>query len=223
MNRLFDNYDEFVDKFKAKKTADDCYTPDNVFNAILEWAVKRWGIDRDKIVRPFYPGGDYEHYKYDAGCIVFDNPPFSFITQIVRFYEARKIKYFLFCPTLTILGLANIGKCSIVINDYTITYHNGAKVNTSFVTNIVSNRIIVSNDLYQAIVGAQPKRKSTKYSYPKNVVTIANMTSLSRAGCNFVLDKSKCLYIKELHPNNGSHIKMWGGVFGGRCHCKLCA
>lgn len=32
---LFDKYDEFVDKFKAKKTTDDCYTPPEVYNAIL--------------------------------------------------------------------------------------------------------------------------------------------------------------------------------------------
>lgn len=28
-------YKEFVDKFKPKKTTDDCYTPENVYKAVL--------------------------------------------------------------------------------------------------------------------------------------------------------------------------------------------
>ena len=31
------DYDTFVDKFKPKKTTDDCYTPDNVYQACLDW------------------------------------------------------------------------------------------------------------------------------------------------------------------------------------------
>lgn len=33
-------YEEFVDKFKAKKTTDDCYTPQIVYDAVKDWAVK---------------------------------------------------------------------------------------------------------------------------------------------------------------------------------------
>ena len=37
----FTQYDDFVEKFKPKKTTDDCYTPPDVFEAVKRWAVKR--------------------------------------------------------------------------------------------------------------------------------------------------------------------------------------
>lgn len=50
-------YAAFIEKFKPKKTTDDCYTPANIFEAVLEWVVKEYGIDPEKVVRPFWPGG----------------------------------------------------------------------------------------------------------------------------------------------------------------------
>ena len=50
-------YAAFVEKFKPKKTTDDCYTPQNIYEAVLRWAVKEYGIDPENIVRPFWPGG----------------------------------------------------------------------------------------------------------------------------------------------------------------------
>lgn len=38
-----DNYKKFVDKFKPKKTTDDCYTPENVYNAVRDWTVEEYG------------------------------------------------------------------------------------------------------------------------------------------------------------------------------------
>lgn len=57
-------YDAFVEKFKPKKTTDDCYTPPLVYDTIRDWACKKYKIDPACIVRPFYPGGDYEKYEY---------------------------------------------------------------------------------------------------------------------------------------------------------------
>lgn len=37
---LFDDYENFVDKFKAKKTTDDCYTPPEIYNCVLRYAQK---------------------------------------------------------------------------------------------------------------------------------------------------------------------------------------
>lgn len=54
----FEDYEGFVEKFKPKKTTDDCYTPPAVYEAIKSWACKRYGIDPAKIVRPFYPGSE---------------------------------------------------------------------------------------------------------------------------------------------------------------------
>lgn len=91
---LFDDnpeYDAFVAKFKPKKTTDDCYTPPLVYEAVKTWACKEYDIDPDGIVRPFYPGGDYEHYVYPSGCTVLDNPPFSILTKICEFYIQHNI------------------------------------------------------------------------------------------------------------------------------------
>ena len=37
----FEDYDGFVEKFKPKKTTDDCYTPQNVYDCILQWVRER--------------------------------------------------------------------------------------------------------------------------------------------------------------------------------------
>ncbi len=38
-------YEEFIDKFKLKKTTDDCYTPNAIYKAVKDWAIKEmdWG------------------------------------------------------------------------------------------------------------------------------------------------------------------------------------
>ena len=46
-------YDEFVEKFKPKKTTDDCYTPPGIYAVVRDWACREYGIDPAKIVRPF--------------------------------------------------------------------------------------------------------------------------------------------------------------------------
>ena len=110
-------YKAFVDKFKPKKTTDDCYTPANVYDAVLEWVCNEYGIDPDRVVRPFWPGGDYERFPYEETDVVVDNPPFSIVSKIVTYYNIREIPYFLFAPYLTNLGVGG-GR-----NEY-ITHHH---------------------------------------------------------------------------------------------------
>lgn len=45
MNSLFNDYEGFVDKFKVKKTTDDCYTPDDVYDKALEFVRKNIDIN----------------------------------------------------------------------------------------------------------------------------------------------------------------------------------
>lgn len=85
---------------------------------------------RMTVVRPFYPGGDYESLVYPDNCVVIDNPPFSIVSQIVRFYLKRGIKFFLFAPHLTLFS-ADLD-CTRIVCGAAIVYENGAKVNTSF-------------------------------------------------------------------------------------------
>ena len=49
----FNDYEGFVEKFKPKKTTDDCYTPPAVYEAVKKWAVERYGLEqgqRDRYV-----------------------------------------------------------------------------------------------------------------------------------------------------------------------------
>ena len=55
-------YDTFIEKFKLRKTTDDCYTPANVYEAVAEFVANEYGLDRGRFVRPFYPGGDSQRF-----------------------------------------------------------------------------------------------------------------------------------------------------------------
>ena len=35
-------YAAFVEKFKPKKTTDDCYTPENIYNAVRDWVLAEY-------------------------------------------------------------------------------------------------------------------------------------------------------------------------------------
>ena len=196
-------YDAFVEKFKSKKTTDDCYTPPLVYDAIRGWACNEYGIDPDSIVRPFYPGGDYERYEYSDRCVVLDNPPFSIITKIIRFYNSRGIKFFLFAPALTLLSPGCDGYCRIAVGA-SITYENGAKVCTSFATNLESNVARTSPELYKIITKENKKserklhRELPKYDYPDNVITAAFLQKLSKYGISFSVPKNESVRISAL-------------------------
>ena len=133
-------YEAFVDKFKEAKTTDDCYTPPEIYDEIASWVAEEYGYDREKFLRPFKPGGDYQREEYPEGCAVVDNPPFSILASIVDWYLFRNIPFFLFGPTLTIIGLLRKAsrkeKCCVILIGNQITYENGATVQTSYVTNM---------------------------------------------------------------------------------------
>ena len=97
-------YEEFVEKFKPKKATDDCYTPPTIYEIVKQWACNEYGIDPAKVVRPFYPGGDYKAFSYPDGAVVIDNPPFSILASICTFYLEHWIPFFLFAPSLTCFG-----------------------------------------------------------------------------------------------------------------------
>lgn len=132
-----ETYEEFVEKFKPKKTTDDCYTPNGVYDVIASWVRNRYELGQDvKFVRPFYPGGDYERCDYPSGCAVVDKPPFSILGKIIRFYLDRKIKFFLFCDTRNSFYYLKYMVCSVVLSGEEIVYENGAKIRTSYLTNM---------------------------------------------------------------------------------------
>ena len=171
-----EEYDAFVDKFRRKLTTDDCYTPENIYQAIRDWAVEHYDLGDAPILRPFYPGGDYEHEDYPEGCVVIDNPPFSILSQICKFYAERKIRFFLFAPALTAFSVAS-GACNYLPMSCRITYENGADVRTSFVTNLGQYKIETCPELWKLVddlnnrnTGAG-KVELPGYTYPDCVMT----------------------------------------------------
>ena len=186
MGEKDDAYNEFVDKFKPKHTTDDCFTPPAVYEAVKAWALARYG-HKGEIVRPFYPGGDYQAFDYPEGCLVLDNPPFSIQAEICRFYVEKGIDFFLFANGLTILNNLKEGTVNAVIAHANIVYENGADINTSFVTNLGGDAITVSASLHDAIEGAQPRETAdlNAYAYPDNLVTSAMLGRLALYGSEF--------------------------------------
>ena len=211
---VFNDYDGFVEKFKPKKTTDDCYTPPAVYDAILGWLRENVDIEGREIVRPFYPGGDFERFEYPEGCIVVDNPPFSIITKICRWYKARNIDFFLFSPHLTLFSARNIEWTCIVTNS-PIIYENGANVNTDFVSNLFGDiRIMTAPELRRRIVAAckqcrQDKPQLPKYKYPNNVTSAALLGKIA-PHVEFVVRASECQFVSRLDSQKGGP-----GIFGG--------
>ena len=200
-----ETYEEFIEKFKPKKTTDDCYTPPEIYDIVLKYATEKYGLCGREVVRPFYPGGDYENFNYPENCVVVDNPPFSIITKIVRFYMKRGIDFFLFAPTLTLFSVA-AGEANYIVCGCTVTYENGALVNTSFVTNLGEYKIETSPELWDAIQECQKKNDRTrqKIDYPENLLTAARMIKDVRAG--------ECIKVKNAEfTRKCGDIKIYGG------------
>ncbi len=218
--QTFLDYDGFVEKFKPKKTTDDCYTPANVYEAVRAWAVKEYGLEGREIVRPFWPGKEYDCFDYPDGCVVIDNPPFSILAKIIRWYYAQKVDFFLFAPALTI-GSSVADKCNIVIPPCkAVTFANGAVVRTAFATNLGEYAIQVRPDLAEAIAaaneaniqqrrGTNPQRTDHVLELPPEVVTPARLLKLK---ADWRVKRGDCLFIPTL-DGGGRDFKLFGGGY----------
>lgn len=209
------DYESFVEKFKPKKTTDDCYTPPIIYDALVEWVEKQYSVDRSCFVRPFYPGGDYENFDY-KGKIVVDNPPFSILNKIIKFYVNNNIKFFLFAPTLqSLMEMSNY--CTSICCGVSITYENGAKVDTSFVTNLDDSKIRIRtySSLYKVIKEAEsinnPVRHLPKYKYPEYIVTTYLLRSLNKTDCDVAIPYDDSKFIKTLDCQVKSKRQIYGG------------
>lgn len=207
---LFDDYEGFVEKFEAKKTTDDCYTPVEVYNEVLAWVREQCDLEGCRIVRPFYPGGDYEMEDYQPGDVVVDNPPFSIITKIVQWYQKKGIRFFLFGPHLTIFQPGKY--CTTVLTKAEITYANGAVVSTSFVSNMLGDwGIIGAGDLTERLARLQPKVGLPKYEYPANVISAAMLGKYLKCGITFRIKRDEM----EYHATLDAQRQHGKGIFGG--------
>lgn len=202
MDIVAQDYQEFVEKFKPKKTTDDCYTPPLIYDTVLAWVEKEYGIDRAQVIRPFKPNGDYQSEDY-TGRVVVDNQPFSCLAEILDWYNERNIKYFLFAPSLTVLNYVNrTGVCCVFANAR-IVYENGANVRTAFLTNmddcVARSACDLSRGLDEAnkqvekekAYGRTQNHKGTveKYNYPDELVTSARLANLAAKGAEFKIKR----------------------------------
>lgn len=212
-------YQAFVEKFKPKKTTDDCYTPPLIYETVRDWACEEYGIDPASIVRPFYPGGDYERFDYPEGCVVLDNPPFSILTRICEFYLDRGINFFLFAPALTALsGRKVVMRMNHILPDADITYENGAVVHSAFVTSYGGDIIMQSEpELYRRIKETAEKlrrektRELPKYSYPDHIVTAAIMQKYSHYGIDIKIRRRDCTPVSKLDAQQAHGKTIYGG------------
>ena len=212
-----EEYQAFLEKFQAKKTTDDCFTPDVVYTAVAEWVATKYGIKRKDMVRPFYPGGDYQKENYPKGAVVVDNPPFSILSQILTFYKENGIKFFLFAPTLTLFSSSSTSASALPCG-VAITYENGASVNTSFLTNLepVSVRLRSEPSLYRAVKKAndenlrEMRKELPKYSYDHHIITAPFIGALSRLGIEFSVPVSESEPISQLEVQKASGKAIYG-------------
>ena len=213
-------HEAFLAKFKPKRTTDDCYTPPEIYDVILKWVkAKCPQIEGLRVVRPFYPGGDYTKEDY-TDAVVIDNPPFSILAEIKRFYHHHKIPYFLFAPSLT-LFTADMKGCNYIIANANITYANGANVLTGFVSNLFGSKaIILAPDLMQEInyVSREIRKYKktagvTKYEYPPNVVSSALLNKHINAGVAMEIDRSEVSFIRRLDCQVSTGKTIFGAGF----------
>lgn len=205
-----EDYEDFVEKFKPKLTTDDCYTPPAVYDAVLDWVRKNCDIEGCNIVRPFYPGGDFETFEYGPNDVVMDNPPFSIITKIVRWYMERGVRFFLFAPYLTCFQPGQF--CTSIACNVNIIYENGASVNTSFVSNMLGDvAVMTAPDLRASIIEAQKSDNVSlpKYRYPLNVIRATDIGLLASRGIDLRIPRSEVHFVTRLDSQNGKTI------FGG--------
>ena len=210
-----ETYTEFIEKFKRKLTTDDCYTPSQVYEAVQKFVDKKvYPLKGHEIIRPFYPGGDYENYNYPADCVVLDNPPFSILSKIINFYTKHNIKFWLFAPSLTLFN--SIGKSDTftpVIVNSNIVFENGADINISFVTNIWPGNpaFVVEPCLHRYLEMVQkknkPSKKRPKIAYPTHVVSSAILGKMATHGVGLICPRNEAVFIRK--TDSGKQI--YGG------------
>ena len=210
---VFKDYDSFVAKFAEgnAKTTDDCYTPKDVYEAVVEYVGTIADMSGKVILRPFYPGGDYLEAEYPENGIVIDNPPFSIFTKIVRFYSHEKIPFFLFGPGMTIASCCKY--CTAVIVAEQIAFDNGAQIRCNFASNLYGDTMITTapllGDLLAQCQSQKPRNPLPSYQYPDNVLSVSDMQTIARNGEVFSVSRSEAVIIRDLdlHPKAG-------GLFG---------
>ena len=213
-------YRAFVEKFKRKKTTDDCYTPENVYEVVAGYVARRYGVDCGRMVRPFWPDGDYERFEYAPAAVVVDNPPFSILSRIQGFYLDKGIPFFLFAPSLTAISSAKACmRTNHIITNASIQYANGAIVRTSFVTNMGDDGNVMESEpeLSRLINEADALNRKAqtvslpKYEYPDEVATAARFQYYAAHGARVEIKREHARRITALDSQRAAGKTVFGG------------
>jgi hypothetical protein len=211
---LFSDHDAFVEKFEIKKTTDDCYTPKEVYQIVLDYVNENFDLTGKVIIRPFFPGGDFEGIDYPENCVIIDNPPFSIIAKITRFYIAKNIPFFLFAPHLTLFG--SDVDCTHVVVGGNVIYDNGAVVKTSFLSNMFGDvKIIGDADLLKKFKQLEEMNKTNLpvYKYPNNVLTVSAVQWVIEKGVSVRFDKKDVKHCRGLQSQKVQKKAIFGSGF----------
>lgn len=220
-----ETYEEFVGKFKAKLTTDDCVTPEEVYDVIYRYLGREYpetfteeAVENGLVIDPFFPGGDYKNYDYPEGVLVVANPPFSCLAKIVDFYNEKGIKYFLFAPALTALQLCNRrDNVTCIITGAHVIYQNCARVATAFVANFDTlYRVRIDGVLGEEIKQANAQKRhphalNGKLALPRNMLSSASLHGLAKHGFRYNMPKDETAVLSYVGGYKG-----WK-VYGAGC------
>lgn len=183
-----------------------------VYEAVLQYLREEGKLtDAHTILRPFYPGGDYERAEYPENGIVIDNPPFSMYSKICKFYTARHIPFFLFGPGMTIATVCTYAT-AVIINTG-LVFENGANVRVNFASSLFPDVAIMTaprlNDLIRACPSQNQKKELPVYETPDELLSVSDLQTICNGGIDFVVRRSECVRVRslDLHPKRG-------GLFG---------
>ncbi len=201
--------------YQAEVYPEGCLVlPPEVYEAVRQWVGDKVmplaeGVE---IVRPFRPGGDYQAEVYPEGCLVLDNPPFSILASIVDWYILHGIRFFLFAPQLTLFNYCSREEVTGIVCNARVTYANGAKVSTSFITNCYPGApaFVVAGDLCKLIEEADRKALAEKkpkarplIGYPAQVVVASVLGKLVTRGIEWKAPRSETMFARKLDCGKG--------------------
>lgn len=187
MGEITPEYQAFTDKFKPKLTTDDCYTPDNIYEVVRSWVFEHYGLSADTpVVRPFWPGGDYQAEEYPDGCVVIDNPPFSILGEIEAYYLDAGIPFFLFAQGTTLFKSDK--RIHYVIVGESITFANKANLRETV-------------------------KEMPKYAYPMEVVTAARCNYYAAHGTAYRVRPEEAHFVRKLDDQERAGKTIFGDGF----------
>lgn len=208
-----EEYEEWLKKFDCPKTTDECHTPHKVYEVVLDYVQKTYGVEAADVVRPFYPNGDYKAEDY-SGKVVVDNPPFSQLGAIVDWYKANGVRFWLFAPALSLMHY--LGKnVSLAVTNVQVVYANGAKVNTSFITNMEAKPTVFTEArLAQEIkrVQSQDKPAIVKNIYPKGVWIANQLAKAAEGGYEVRYEYEAQDVIRRMKDEEGNSVQIYGAA-----------